>query len=99
MIVLNDQVPFADKGEGSASPRTPGTPGVGRGVNKRNERGETPLHVASIRGDTDRIAQLISQGADVNATDYAGKINIFLFIIIGCEYKGQIRDKSLKMEP
>lgn len=56
----------------SSSPRTPNTPNLGRGVNKRNERGETPLHVASIKGDTDRVSQLISQGADVNATDYAG---------------------------
>ncbi|XP_042868936.1 ankyrin repeat domain-containing protein 11-like isoform X3 [Penaeus japonicus] len=56
----------------SSSPRTPGTPSVCRGVNKRNERGETPLHVAAIKGDTERISQLITQGADVNATDYAG---------------------------
>ncbi|KAK8405825.1 hypothetical protein O3P69_001947 [Scylla paramamosain] len=56
----------------SSSPRTPSTPSFGRGVNKRNERGETPLHVAAIKGDSDRISQLISQGADVNATDYAG---------------------------
>lgn len=56
----------------SSSPRTPNTPNLGRGVNKRNERGETPLHVASIKGDTDRVSQLITQGADVNATDYAG---------------------------
>ncbi|CAL4076572.1 unnamed protein product, partial [Meganyctiphanes norvegica] len=56
----------------SSSPRTPSTPNLGRGVNKRNERGETPLHVASIKGDTDRVSQLISQGADVNANDYAG---------------------------
>ncbi|KAG7156976.1 Ankyrin repeat domain-containing protein 12-like [Homarus americanus] len=56
----------------SNSPRTPNTPNFGRGVNKRNERGETPLHVAAIKGDTERISQLISQGADVNATDYAG---------------------------
>lgn len=56
----------------STSPRTPTTPSISRGVNKRNERGETPLLVAAIKGDTERISQLISQGADVNATDYAG---------------------------
>ncbi|XP_068216276.1 uncharacterized protein [Palaemon carinicauda] len=56
----------------SSSPRTPTTPSISRGVNKRNERGETPLLVAAIKGDTERISQLIAQGADVNATDYAG---------------------------
>lgn len=66
---------LSDKAElnRSSSPRTPSTPSFGRGVNKRNERGETPLHVAAIKGDNERISQLISQGAEVNATDYAGQ--------------------------
>ncbi|KAF2355808.1 Ankyrin repeat [Trinorchestia longiramus] len=41
------------------------------GVGKRNERGETPLHVAAIRGDAERVQQLIARGSDVNAVDYA----------------------------
>ncbi|XP_030060466.1 ankyrin repeat domain-containing protein 11 [Microcaecilia unicolor] len=41
-------------------------------VNKRNERGETRLHRAAIRGDTRRIKELISEGADVNVKDFAG---------------------------
>lgn len=41
-------------------------------LNKRNERGETPLHVASIRGDAPLVAALISRGADVVSKDYAG---------------------------
>lgn len=73
---------LADKAElnRSSSPRTPSTPSFGRGVNKRNERGETPLHVAAIKGDNERISQLISQGADVNATDYAGQWEFVLFL-------------------
>ena len=43
-----------------------------RSVNRRNERGETPLHVAAIRGDAARARSLIVQGADVNTTDFAG---------------------------
>ena len=43
-----------------------------KSVNKRNERGETPLHVAAIKGDVNRVQTLILQGADVNTTDYAG---------------------------
>lgn len=42
-------------------------------VNKRNERGETRLHRAAIRGDARRIKELISEGADVNVKDFAGR--------------------------
>lgn len=42
-------------------------------VNKRNERGETRLHRAAIRGEVRRIKELISEGADVNVKDFAGK--------------------------
>ncbi|KFP40047.1 Ankyrin repeat domain-containing protein 11, partial [Chlamydotis macqueenii] len=41
-------------------------------VNKRNERGETRLHRAAIRGDARRIKELIIEGADVNVKDFAG---------------------------
>ncbi len=47
---------------------------VQRSVNRRNERGETQLHVAAIRGDVQKVRALILQGADVNTTDYAGKL-------------------------
>eukprot|EP00112_Aurelia_sp_Birch-Aquarium-sp1_P003297 Seg1367.4 transcript_id=Seg1367.4/GoldUCD/mRNA.D3Y31 product="Ankyrin repeat domain-containing protein 11" protein_id=Seg1367.4/GoldUCD/D3Y31 len=41
-------------------------------INKRNKRGETQLHLASIKGDIDRVKGLIKKGADVNMTDHAG---------------------------
>ncbi|CAN9507156.1 unnamed protein product [Ophioblennius macclurei] len=41
-------------------------------VNKRNERGETRLHRAAIRGEVRRIKELIGEGADVNVKDFAG---------------------------
>lgn len=41
-------------------------------VNKRNERGETSLHLAAIRGDVKLCRKLIKAGADVNAKDFAG---------------------------
>lgn len=47
-----------------------------KSVNRRNERGETPLHVAAIRGDVHKLKALIAQGADVNTEDYAGKISV-----------------------
>uniref|UniRef100_A0A8C5QEZ5 Ankyrin repeat domain 12 n=1 Tax=Leptobrachium leishanense TaxID=445787 RepID=A0A8C5QEZ5_9ANUR len=41
-------------------------------VNKRNERGETPLHMAAIRGDRSQVKELIRLGANVNVKDFAG---------------------------
>lgn len=41
-------------------------------VNKRNERGETPLHTAAKRGDVKQAKKLIKAGASVNIADYAG---------------------------
>ncbi|XP_069469495.1 ankyrin repeat domain-containing protein 12 isoform X2 [Ambystoma mexicanum] len=41
-------------------------------VNKRNERGETPLHMAAIRGDVTQVKELIRLGANVNVKDFAG---------------------------
>ncbi|XP_076405915.1 ankyrin repeat domain-containing protein 12 isoform X6 [Peromyscus maniculatus bairdii] len=40
-------------------------------INKRNERGETPLHMAAIRGDVKQVKELISLGANVNVKDFA----------------------------
>lgn len=45
-------------------------------VNKRNERGETPLHMAAIRGDVKQVKELISLGADVNVKDFAGTMPV-----------------------
>ncbi|XP_075441477.1 ankyrin repeat domain-containing protein 12 isoform X4 [Ascaphus truei] len=41
-------------------------------VNKRNERGETSLHMAAIRGDISQVKELIRLGANVNVKDFAG---------------------------
>lgn len=48
------------------------TPGDKK-VHKRNERGETPLHLAAIKGDVKQTKKLIKAGADVNVADFAGK--------------------------
>ncbi|XP_030066328.1 BRCA1-associated RING domain protein 1 isoform X2 [Microcaecilia unicolor] len=39
---------------------------------KRNHKGETPLHVASIKGDVPIVEQLLLSGADPNVKDHAG---------------------------
>lgn len=47
-------------------------------INKRNERGETPLHMAAIRGDVKQVKELISLGANVNVKDFAGETLVIL---------------------
>lgn len=43
-----------------------------RSRQQRNERGETPLHVAAIRGDHDQVKKLLDQGQDPDTPDFAG---------------------------
>lgn len=47
---------------GSANPRR----------NDRNERGETPLHLAAIKGDVEQVSKLLAHRVDPNVTDFAG---------------------------
>ncbi|XP_062907647.1 BRCA1-associated RING domain protein 1 isoform X1 [Mobula hypostoma] len=39
---------------------------------KRNHKGETPLHIASIKGDVATVEQLLENGANPNIKDNAG---------------------------
>ena len=57
---------------GAVAPSSAYTSSGDRKLHKRNERGETPLHLAAIRGDAKQIKKLIRNGVDVNVTDYAG---------------------------
>lgn len=47
---------------------SPGTPAC----LKRNHKGETPLHLAAIKGDVEAVNELLEQGADPNLKDNAG---------------------------
>ncbi|XP_046846861.1 ankyrin repeat domain-containing protein 31-like [Xenia sp. Carnegie-2017] len=38
----------------------------------RNKKGETPLHLAAIKGDLSLAGTLINEGADLNVKDHAG---------------------------
>jgi ankyrin repeat protein len=38
----------------------------------RNERGETALHVAAIKGDQEGVKKLLEQGMSANVLDFAG---------------------------
>lgn len=39
---------------------------------ERNERGETPLHLAAIKGDVEQVCKLLAHRADPNVADFAG---------------------------
>ncbi|XP_046842892.1 ankyrin repeat domain-containing protein 12-like isoform X2 [Xenia sp. Carnegie-2017] len=41
-------------------------------VLKRNERGETALHIAAIKGDVLSLKRLLKDGADIRVKDFAG---------------------------
>lgn len=43
-------------------------------IRKKNDRGETALHVAAIRGDLEDLVALIKAGALVNVKDNAGEL-------------------------
>ena len=63
----------ADLSPRPTSPQSVGkkTP-LERKIHKKNEKGETLLHIAAIRGDAKQCKRLIKAGADVNVTDNAG---------------------------
>jgi hypothetical protein len=49
-----------------------GKSSANRRVTKVNEKGETRLHIAARHNKTCDAAELIQEGADVDAQDYAG---------------------------
>lgn len=52
----------------------PGNSGHGPARSRdRNERGETAMHVAAIKGDQEGIKKLLEQGMSPNVPDFAGK--------------------------
>lgn len=44
----------------------------------RNERGETPLHLAAIKGDVEQVCKLLAHRADPNVADFAGNFHFSL---------------------
>ncbi|XP_051839572.1 BRCA1-associated RING domain protein 1 isoform X2 [Antechinus flavipes] len=62
----------------SAMKLSPTSPSAGKPsptspvIIKRNHRGETPLHIASIKGDVPSVEHLLQNGSDPNVKDHAG---------------------------
>ncbi|KAL6100669.1 bard1 [Pungitius sinensis] len=72
-----DESPSHPTAAGEKSPCTPlasgGRPTSGSpAFMKRNHKGETPLHLAAIKGDVEAVNTLLDQGADPNLKDNAG---------------------------
>ncbi|XP_033966066.1 BRCA1-associated RING domain protein 1 [Pseudochaenichthys georgianus] len=69
--------PIVPSPAGRRSPRSPSA-SVGRppsgipAVMKRNHKGESPLHLAAIKGDVEAVKAFLEQGADPNLKDNAG---------------------------
>ncbi|XP_034059903.1 LOW QUALITY PROTEIN: BRCA1-associated RING domain protein 1 [Gymnodraco acuticeps] len=69
--------PIVSSPAGRRSPRSPSA-SVGRppsgipAVMKRNHKGESPLHLAAIKGDMEAVKEFLEQGADPNLKDNAG---------------------------
>ncbi|XP_071381010.1 BRCA1-associated RING domain protein 1 [Centroberyx affinis] len=74
--------PREERGDSPSCPSTAGTksprasggrPASGSpAIMKRNHKGETPLHLAAIKGDVETATELLDQGADPNLKDNAG---------------------------
>uniref|UniRef100_A0A914X3Y0 Ankyrin repeat domain-containing protein 12 n=1 Tax=Plectus sambesii TaxID=2011161 RepID=A0A914X3Y0_9BILA len=63
------------KSPAAAAHTTPTSTGRNRRiakVHKKNDRGETPLHVAARKGEYRQCRRLLTAGALVNSADYAG---------------------------
>jgi hypothetical protein len=67
---ITSKRPEEDPGEGggkfSAGKHPP------KNLEKKNLKGETPLHAAAVRGDTAALQRYLGLGADPNTTDHAG---------------------------
>lgn len=64
---------------GESGSRSPGSSSGNSKTRDRNERGETPLHLAAIKGDVEQVSRLLAHRADPNVADFAGNlITVFL---------------------
>lgn len=68
-MALLMQMTSAGNQQGSRSPSSGSGP-----RRERNERGETPLHLAAIKGDVEQVSKLLAHRVDPNVTDFAGVI-------------------------
>lgn len=71
MALLMQMTSTSSSDAGSRSPS--GSSSASRSRD-RNERGETPLHLAAIKGDVEQVCKLLAHRADPNVADFAGML-------------------------
>lgn len=63
---------MTSSGNSDAGGRSPSGNSSASRSRDRNERGETPLHLAAIKGDVEQVCKLLAHRADPNVADFAG---------------------------
>ena len=64
-----------------STPRTPAEDKIRKKLHKKNAKGETPLHVAAIKGNNGLVKKLLQLGAEPNVKDNAGNVRIHFILI------------------
>ena len=63
---------FLSRSAGSQSPSSVAPPTRPSKINRRNEHGETIVHIAARKGDLKQLKKVLKAGANVNEADNAG---------------------------
>ena len=81
-LSLGSKVSF--RSAGSQSPSSVAPPPRPSKINRRNEHGETIVHIAARKGDPKQLKKVLKAGANVNEADNAGMKEHSSFTMTSC---------------